>query len=429
MKCFVGLGSNQGDRVANLERAAQRLKTMSDGSFRVSPIYRTPALVPPGAPSSWRIPFVNAVIEMSWNGEATQLLSKLKEIEKEIGRLPAERWAPRVIDLDLLLFGDQVIHDAQTFLHVPHAQMLKRAFVLGPLRDLEPRLIVPGSAVAVTEVHRQLPSRAPLWMGILNLTPDSFSDGGVHTDFSAFAKSCETAFQEGVQIFDLGAESTRPGAIPVEPETEWRRLSPALEHLSARFRDRLFRPRISVDTRHTLVARRALAHGADWINDVSAGADVGMANVVREANCDFVFMHHLSVPADVTQVLADSVDPVQEVLRWAEARIEKLQDEGVSLDRLIFDPGIGFGKTPLQSLEILKRIEELQVLPVRILVGASRKSFMKLWGERTAAARDPEGIGVSLQMAMKGVDVIRVHEPSLHLRAFNAFQEVSAWSV
>ena len=429
MRCFIGLGSNQGDRVANLEQAARKLKAIGEGDFRVSPIYRTPALVPTGAPSSWRIPFVNAVIEMHWRGEATQLLSKLKEIEKESGRAPAERWAPRLIDLDLLLFGDQTLREAEKVLDVPHPQMFKRAFVLGPLRDLEPRLIVPGNASAVMDLHRRLPSRAPLWMGILNLTPDSFSDGGIHADFSAFAENCESAFSEGVQVFDLGAESTRPGATPVEPEVEWRRLRPALEHLIDRYRHRHFRPRISIDTRHTFVAERAIEAGVDWINDVSAGADAGMVELVRRANCDFVFMHHLSVPANVAHVLPDSADPVQEVLRWANARIERLRSEGVSLNRLIFDPGIGFGKTPFQSLEILKRVEELQVLPVRILIGASRKSFMKLWGERPPAARDPEGMGVSLQMALRGIDIIRVHEPSLHLRAFNAFQEVSAWSV
>ena len=198
MKCFIGVGSNLGDRLQQLERAAQALRRGCPGdSFRASPVYQTPALVPVGAPQSWRLPFLNAVIEIEFSGSSAELLQTLKKIEADLGRVQAEKWAPREIDLDILLFGPELINENN--LQVPHPGLCERAFVLDPLKDLAPTLCLPGRAPTQPVVlqARERPGHSPLWMGILNLTPDSFSDGGEYADSAALTRKIETFVRAG----------------------------------------------------------------------------------------------------------------------------------------------------------------------------------------------------------------------------------------
>jgi dihydropteroate synthase len=133
-------------------------------------------------------------------------------------------------------------------------------------------------------------------------------------------------------------------------------------------------------------------------------------------------MHSLTIPADATKMKTEN--PVLEIKTWALAKLAKLEDAGIDLDRVIFDPGIGFGKTTEQSLSILREIRCFSDLPVRIMVGHSRKSFMNAFGSRIASDRDPETIGISLRLAEKGVDILRVHSPDLQQRSFRTFQEL-----
>ncbi|MFH1159285.1 MAG: dihydropteroate synthase [Pseudomonadota bacterium] len=426
MKCLVGFGSNLGDRFENLEGAAKRLCLLAPVSrFRVSPVYETTALVPPGAPDTWHIPFLNAVVEFEWEGSCEDLLTAIKQIESFMGRVSAERWAPRLIDMDILFFGDAKINTDT--LKVPHPGVWERDFVLAPLREIAPTLRFPGKDETVFSRARKLCRNMPLWMGILNLTPDSFSDGGALADTGAFRQKVDAFEQSGVAFFDVGAESTRPGASEVSPSEEWARLLPALEFLKERYRDRIFRPRISVDTRRSYIAGKALECGANCINDVSGLSDPAMLRLLRESSCDIVLMHSLSVPADGKVTLSEECDVVGMAKTWAERRIVGLADVGIDPSRIIFDPGIGFGKTARQSLALLQGAETFLSLPVRILIGHSRKSFINAWGERRAGDRDWESVGISLRMSMRGMDILRVHEPQFHIRAHRAFQGARAW--
>lgn len=412
MKCVIGVGSNLGDRRAHLEFAAQRLAAVTHGQPKVSPIYTTAALLPENGPDSWRIPYLNAAIEIDWSQSAHDLLRFLKAVELEAGRAPGERWAPRPLDLDLLFFGDERIQT--TDLQVPHPSLLERAFVLDPLKDLQPQFLSHA---------RALKDHAPLWMGILNLTPDSFSDGGDLSGEGSVLGKAEALAKSGVQILDFGAESTRPGATPLASRDEWARLEQALGQVTRSFQSRIFRPLISLDTRHAETARRALHLGVDWINDVSGLRDPQMLEVLKDSKCEYVLMHSLSVPANAQESIHEGLDVVAEVKAWAREKFDQLSRAGVSLERVIFDPGIGFGKTPQQSITLLKRIDEFFDLPTRILVGHSRKGFLKTWTEADAAGRDPETLGVSLRLADCGVDILRVHEPEFQMRAFHAFRE------
>ncbi len=421
MKCWIGLGSNLGDRLSNLEQAARKLRAVSSNGIRVSGIDVNPAMVPAGAPDSWRIPFFNAVAEIEWTGSAGDLLKFLKKTEQELGRTPAERWAPRILDLDLLMLGGQVL--SEPGLQVPHPGLRDRSFVLGPLSQLQASLKIPETCESVLSRLRQTTGRSPQWMGILNLTPDSFSDGGKLSDISVLQQKVDEFEKASVGYLDLGAESTRPGAAVVDIETEWQRFRPALEILCERNMGKIFRSKVSVDTRHIKVAERALEWGADMINDVSGLQDPGMIDLLKSSRCDYVLMHSLTVPADPKRTLSTDADPITELRQWAEAKLEELDRRGISMNRVIFDPGVGFGKTALQSYTLLRRFTEFQSLSVRLLIGHSRKSFLSELSQRPAAERDPESIGTSLQMISKGADILRVHEAPIHIRAYRAFQE------
>lgn len=422
MRCFVGFGSNLGDRRANLEKAARSLENEREVQLlRRSPLVETPALVPEGAPAHWRKSFLNAVVEIDWCGSPNELVRCLKKIEIDLGRESARRWAPRSLDLDLLTFGDQTLHREN--LQVPHAEIFNRQFVLTPLKHLAPSLKIPGHAESVLERSRSLDSPLPLWMGILNFTPDSFSDGNELSSSEKLEDLLDVCDQGNAQILDLGAESTRPGAHPLSPEEEWGRLAAKLELVLERFRNRIFHPWISVDTYHPQTAARAASLGVEIINDVSGLANEGMLEVLKWSNCQYVLMHSLTVPANPNVKLKVD-DPVQSIIEWAKRKMDQLDHAGVSLDRVIFDPGIGFGKTGEDSMLILQQIQRLFSLSVRILVGHSRKSFLNQWGLREVGDRDPETLGVSLKLAERGVDILRVHGPDLHQRTFRTFREV-----
>lgn len=437
MRAWIGLGSNQGDRRAHLELAAKNilsllplrpllpLRTSLDSAHgashvRVAPIVETPALVPEGAAEDWNLSFLNSAIEIEWQSTPRDLLSHLKKIEIQMGRVAAPRWAPRLIDLDILTFGDLQINESD--FKIPHSEIENRQFVLCPLKYNAPQLYLPGCHESILSLSRKKTNPAPLWMGILNLTPDSFSDGGVMNDFSHFQETVRDFDNENVQILDIGAESTRPGAISVTPQEEWARLAPAFEYLQHLFKGRIFKPLISVDTYHPETAMRALSLGADIINDVSGLNSPEMLNVLKSSKCHYVLMHSLSIPAD-PKLNINAPCPVREIKEWASQKIDLLQKNGIALDRIIFDPGIGFGKSAQQSRTLLKRIQEFNDLNVRLLVGHSRKSFLTLWGNRPAQDREIETLGVSMKLANQGVDILRVHRPDLHQRLLRAYRE------
>lgn len=260
--------------------------------------------------------------------------------------------------------------------------------------------------------------KPPVLVGIVNLTPDSFSDGGQVRDAPARIRAL---FEQGAGIVDIGAESTRPGAVPLTPQEEMARLDPLLRRLEE---SRLDPSRLSLDTRHAQTARCGLRAGFGWINDVSGGADDTLLRAVAEAECRYVLMHSLGVPADPARVLPAQADAVAEVLAWGEARLRDLAARGIARERVAFDPGLGFGKTAAQSLALLRRAERLRELGVEVLIGHSRKSWLAPL-QPDIAQRDVETVGASLALAAKGVSYLRVHDVALHARAFAAYGAVA----
>lgn len=243
-------------------------------------------------------------------------------------------------------------------------------------------------------------------VGIVNLTPDSFSDGGRYVGADAAIARMEQLVEQGADVLDVGAESTRPGARSLSHAEEWERLQPVLELAKNRFPHTA----ISVDTRNAATAARAIDAGADWINDVAGGKDPQMLEVIRAASCQYVVMHSLTVPANPQAVLPEGVDATTTVRSWAEQRLQELYDAGIKPERVILDPGIGFGKTASQSWNLIRHIESLIDLPTPLLIGHSRKSFFKMVSEQDAAERDMETHMVSAWLARHGVAFLRVHD-------------------
>lgn len=247
----------------------------------------------------------------------------------------------------------------------------------------------------------------PLVMGILNVTPDSFSDGGRFLDPAAAVARGLELYAEGADLLDLGGESTRPGSPDVPAAEQWRRLEPVLTALRGE------RPEgvISVDTRSAEVARRALAAGAQVVNDVSALADPAMAGEVAAAGAGLVLMHMRGTPATMQQDTAYA-DVTAEVADYLRVRMGRAERAGVAHEAIALDPGIGFGKSAEGSLELLARLPELARLGRPVLVGASRKSFLaRLTGDDgPPEARVPASLAAAAIAVFDGAHILRVHD-------------------
>lgn len=424
MAIFLGLGSNLGDRRAHLARAIGALEEGGVAVMRVSPVVESPALLPPGAPPDWNLPFLNLVLDCRTDCTPEELLRQIKSIEAALGRGDAPRWAPRPIDIDILLWDGHRL--ANETLAIPHAGIAERNFVLTPLLALAPSLVLPnGSGRTVLQHARTLSDHIPLWMGIVNLTPDSFSDGGEHTDWDSIAAYVDSIGKAGAQIIDLGAESTRPGATALAAHEELERLEPVLERVIDKGSGDRLRPLISVDTYHPETAKRVLALGVDLVNDVGGLASPAMIELAATHEADWVAMHSMTIPADPRHTLPNDSDVCAELERWLEARLETWTRAGLNLDRILFDPGIGFGKNPLQSLAILRNIRRFHGYGLRCLVGHSRKSFMHSFASRRQEDRDLTTIGASLRLIAQGVDVLRVHNVPAHLAAYRGWSHLA----
>jgi dihydropteroate synthase len=242
-------------------------------------------------------------------------------------------------------------------------------------------------------------------MGILNVTPDSFSDGGSFDSFELAVAQAERLIADGADIIDIGGESTRPFAEPVPLAEELRRTIPVIEAIRRRHDIR-----ISIDTTKAEVARQALAAGADIINDVSSlRHDPDMLGVVRGSDVPVVLMHMQGKPADM-QVDPQYADVVAEVLEFFEERIAWLTAGGVSRQRLIIDPGIGFGKNLAHNLSLLKHLDRFAVLGLPVLLGHSRKRFIGDLSGLPVQQRDQLTAVVSALSVRQGVAIIRVHD-------------------
>jgi dihydropteroate synthase len=260
----------------------------------------------------------------------------------------------------------------------------------------------------------------PSVMGVVNVTPDSFSDGGRALNPDAAATLALGMLDEGAAIVDVGGESTRPGSNGTPLDEELRRVVPVLEALSG--------ARVSIDTAKAEVARRALEHGAELVNDVTAlRGDPELAGVVADAGCYVCLMHMLGSPRTM-QADPRYDDVVSDVKAFLEERLAFAVSAGISEENVCLDPGIGFGKTVEHNFELLRRLPEIAKLGRPVVIGISRKSTLgKLFGDPSAkVGSDEASVGAAVAAYERGATILRVHNVRAHVEALRAAQAVYA---
>jgi len=261
----------------------------------------------------------------------------------------------------------------------------------------------------------------PVVMGILNLTPDSFSDGGRFTQFDSAVSHAETMIKAGASIIDVGGESTRPGAVKINENEEIDRVLPVIEKIKREF-DTI----VSIDTYKDQVAEMAVKEGgADIINDISAlSYSTGMAEVVASLNVPVILMHIKGTPSDM-QKDPFYLDVVGEIIEYFNERIEFAISKGIKTEKMIIDPGIGFGKRFEDNIAIIKNLHEFTNLNLPVMVGLSKKTFLgTISGIKEPFEREVETITADLISVMNGASILRVHNVENCVRSLKVLKKL-----
>lgn len=436
-RAYLALGSNIGNRVKMIESAIRKMCDRGLTVLRTSALYETKPMYLENQES-----FINGACEIKTSLSPMELLEQLKAIENDLGRVKTVENGPRTIDLDILLYDEELVENSR--LSIPHKRMLEREFVLQPLCDLIPNSIppTPDSIASYQDVlehlpkptdplsaltplsdycppiRNQFPTKATHLMAILNLTPDSFSDGGLHSSADPgpllnILRSY-TNRQRPVTILDIGGQSTRPHAPQVSPDEELSRILPTIKAIRS---DPSFQTMaISVDTYRAFVAAEAVKAGADIINDVSAGQlDPEMLPTIARLGCTCILMHMRGTPETMNTLTSYPDGVINGVGTELLGRVREAEKVGIRRWRIMLDPGIGFAKKQAQNLELIRRFSELRdfegLWGFPWVVGASRKGFIgKITGVEDAKERK-WGTAATVTAAVQGgADIVRVHD-------------------
>ncbi|GMH15256.1 hypothetical protein Nepgr_017097 [Nepenthes gracilis] len=442
---IIALGSNVGNRVQNFNKALQLMKKSGVSITRHSCLYETEPAYVTNQPL-----FLNSAVRGVTKLGPHELLGVLKKIEKDIGRTDGIRYGPRSIDLDILFYGKFRVNSEN--LTVPHERIWERPFVMAPLIDLLGSGIesdtvaswhslskLSGGLFEAWEklggetlvgkhgMRRVLPIGNYLWewsrktsvMGILNVTPDSFSDGGQYLSVENAVSQVRRMISEGADIVDIGAQSTRPMASRISAEEELDRLIPILEAVKDEIEAE--GKLLSVDTFYAEVASEAVKKGANLVNDVSGGQlDTQMSSFVADLEVPYIAMHMRGNPT--TMQSSDNLqyeDVCEQVASELNARVQDAELSGIPAWRIIVDPGFGFSKNTEHNLDILSGLKtmregmakkSLAVYHGPLLIGPSRKRFLGEICSRPAAIdRDPATVAAVAAGVLGGANIVRVH--------------------
>lgn len=408
----LGLGSNI-QALKHLRLALAEIKKIPNVVVTgVSSIYESDALLPENAPPDWNKKYLNSAVAIECaHLQPLGLLQQIKGIENKLGRHIADRWAPRTIDIDILWVEDFVLQSE--VLNIPHEQLFMRPFALLPLLELRPDFPIetePGWLWKNPKPYNTQIAQNYVWpkmAGILNVTEDSFSGDGTLAEVTARVGKL---LDDGADIIDIGAESTRPGAKIVDPEVEYQRLKNTLEILAKFKRDYKREFEVSVDCRKPEVMAKIIdSYAIDYLNDVEGFRQPQMRELLKLTQAKAICMHSFSVPPLKSETIPEGEDVWRFLTDWWETRKEIFSQDNINFDRMIFDPGIGFGKTPQQSVDLLNYLEGSSDIKEDIYLGYSRKSFLSLLTDRPASDRDPETALVTESINLAYAQYIRVH--------------------
>jgi len=428
---YIALGGNIGEVFKNIKKA---LKLLSEKCqiLQTSYLYETSPMYVVDQPN-----FLNAACKVLTDLEPLDLLDFLKNIEKEVGRVPSIRNGPRAVDLDIL-FYDKLIMKTENLI-IPHPRIAERRFVLEPLNDIAKYFVHPtkqqsinallkdlkhNPSEAYNKVRRVMPIRNQLWkwnektylMGILNATPDSFSDGGKYNTLETGLAHAKEMVDNQVDIIDIGGMSTRPFSDDgVTEEEELRRVIPLIKAIRAEEWGKEIP--ISVDTFRAEVALQSIEAGADLINDVTGGeGDPRMFEIMAQTDVPICLMHMRGTPKTMQLKCEYKNGVLKEIEEVLAERIDKAQRLGVRQWNVIIDPGLGFSKDVEQNFEIVKGMKKLVdedslLANMPTLVGPSRKSFIG----KTLNQSDPEKrvwgtAAVCTILIAENTSILRVHD-------------------
>lgn len=441
---FLGLGSNVGDRHANLMDAIAGLRRYIR-DLKISSIHQTK---PEGHLD--QDTFLNAVVQGTTAMSPHELLAANQNLEKEIGRIKRFRNGPREIDIDILFYDDLIMEpvnssnshvQAQAKLQIPHPRITERIFVLEPLVELAPYYIHPVKNRMTHELltDLRLPSKVRTKIvGILNLSPESFA-GEFCTDIDATVARAVSMVKEGADIIDIGAQSTRPGSVRLSLDEELRRLQGAISTIKKVLPDMP----ISIDATRPECVRLALDEGVDMVNDISGGR-MNEIESNTEHIVDMVTKHPRG--RDIQYILTHSQGSfdelhkkysyeniIKDLKEYFIQVIKELTEKGLSRDQIILDPGIGFSKSGEQNMEILRRLHKLHEIGLPLYIGISRKKFIGtlIKDINPEAERDPKerDIGTTILHAhcfRSGVAYIRTHNISQAKQCLEIFKTLGS---
>ncbi len=420
----LSLGANFGNRRANLRSGLDRLKQVGFVIDKISPTVESPAQLPPKSPAEWNRPFLNLVTTGTTDQDYDGFRRAIKVIQQNFSKPGQSKWSPRELDIDIVAWGWQ--HSSSNQRQVE--PIYTRPYVLSPLLHIAPSWPVAQNTLTAHELSLtdHIDFHIPLWMGILNITPDSFSDGGRFSHIDEVRREVEHQIASGVHIIDVGAESTRPHAAVLSDDEEWQRLAPVLELVKEVCSNSPLPPAISVDTYHPRTAEQVLHLGVDMINDVTGLRNDHMLALARDSGKTFIAMHSVTVPADPQKNLEQKEDVCQTFEAWIKEGQRLWEKNGLDLDKIIVDPGIGFGKSSLQSLELMRSVQRFRRSGHRVLVGHSRKRFLKSFAKHESAQLDLETISASMNLCAQSVDILRVHNVAAHVRAYLSWAHLLA---
>jgi 2-amino-4-hydroxy-6-hydroxymethyldihydropteridine diphosphokinase/dihydropteroate synthase len=391
---YIALGSNLENRLDNLRLAISALSKFVDIKF-MSHVIETEAMLLPNSPRNWDRPFYNIAIACESACDPFDLLSKIKELEKRIGRnLKDPTWSPRIIDMDIIFYENIEINSEN--LQIPHPGVKNRNFLQYLLREIGCE--IPDSIKLNLDEYKPLNNLVlyPKLVGIVNVTPDSFSDGGNYAEVDKAEAQARKLYNDGATLIEFGAQSTRPGYVEISPCEEICRVGEVLERCSDI-------DCLCIDSYFDEVIKYAIEkHDIKWINDQNSNLRADTLKLIADNNTKLVIMLHGN---DIC---------------WFERRIKELENFGIVKENILIDPGIGFGKTKHENIKMIRNINKLKEFGCEIYFGHSRKSFITLFSDVEAKCRDIETIAVSDLAANAEVDYLRVHNIKDHMRFFVA---------
>ena len=415
---YLALGSNLGNTSKNIQDAYYLI------CLKCTIIKKSQTILSKPYGITNQPDFANSVIKVETDLQPLELLEFIKAIESDLGRVESQRWSQRLIDIDIIFYDDLVVDipkldqelvvssDPMDFnlLTIPHKDYQNRTFVLEPLLEIEPDLVDPKTKIKLIQTYRSLinyydfilQSKGTMIMGILNLTPDSFSDGDKNTNIDLVIDNYKKMIVDGADIIDIGGESTRPKATPVALQEEINRVIPIIQAIR-RFDQKTV---LSIDTYKPEVAELALHNGVDIVNDITGLTNPKMIDVISKYNCPVVIMHKQG-DSSTMQDNPYYEDVIQEVYDFFVNQIKICKAHGI--EKVILDVGIGFGKRLQDNLDLIKNLDKFVALGYPVLFGSSRKGMYRELFDLDIDNREEVTMATTAFIIQKKVKIIRVH--------------------